>query len=128
VEPTPGKPAAPSAPAAERTAAERDEAAIRQIVASYGRAIETKDLALFRAIKPNLSSDEARRLEEGFRAVTSQRVNLNIVSIDHRGDAASVLVKRHDAIRAGGREQTVDSQQMLRLARSTSGWIIVEIR
>ena len=128
VERTPDKPAAPSAPVAERTAAQRDETAIRQIVASYARAIETKDMALFRAIKPNLSPDEERRLADGFRAVTSQRVNLDIVSIDHRGDAASVLVRRHDAIRAGGRDQTVDSQQMLRFARIASGWVIVEIR
>ncbi|HUE86179.1 MAG TPA: protein kinase [Vicinamibacterales bacterium] len=128
VERTPDKPAAPSPAAAERTAAERDEAAIRQIVANYARAIETKDMALFRTIKPNLSPDEERRLENGFRAVTSQRVKLNIVSIDHRGDAASVTVQRHDAIRAGGREQTVDSRQMLQFARTPSGWVIVDIR
>ena len=30
--------------------------------------------ALFRSIKPNMSADEERRLQEGFRAVTSQRV------------------------------------------------------
>jgi hypothetical protein len=121
-------PAAPTPAAAERAAAERDQAAIRQIVARYGRAIETKDMALFRAIKPNLSADEERRLQEGFRAVTSQRVSLNVVSIDHQGDAASVLVQRHDTIRAGGREQTADSQQLLRFARTASGWVIVEIR
>ena len=85
-------------------------------------------MALFRAIKPNLSADEERRLQEGFRAVTTQRVNLKIVSIDHQGDAASVLVQRHDTIRAGGRDQTADSQQVLRFARTASGWVIVEIR
>jgi serine/threonine protein kinase len=128
VERTPAPAAAPSPAAAERTPAERDDAAIRQLVARYGRAIETKDMALFRAIKPNLSADEERRLQEGFRAVTTQRVNLQIVSIDHQGDAASVLVQRHDTIRAGGRDQTADSQQVLRFARTASGWVIVEIR
>ncbi len=127
VERTPDKPA-PPAPSSDRAAAERDEAAIRQLVASYARAIETKDMALFRTIKPNLSLDEERRLQAGFRAVTSQRVSLEIVSFDHRGEAASVVVKRHDTIRAGGREQTADSQQMLRFSRAASGWVIVEIR
>jgi serine/threonine protein kinase len=122
------KPSAPSAATTERSAVERDEAAIRQIVASYARAIETKDIGLFRAIKPNLSADEERRLQDGFRAVTSQRVNLSIVSIDQRGDTASVQVTRHDTIRAGGREQTADSQQLVRLARASSGWVIIEIR
>ena len=85
-------------------------------------------MTLFRTIKPNLSLDEERRLQAGFRAVTSQRVSLEIVSFDHRGEAASVVVKRHDTIRAGGREQTADSQQMLRFSRAASGWVIVEIR
>ena len=30
-----------------------DDAAIRRLVATYGRAIESKDLALFRSVKPN---------------------------------------------------------------------------
>lgn len=128
VEPTPDKPAPPTAPSSDRAAAERDEAAIRQLVASYARAIESKDMALFRTIKPNLSLDEERRLQAGFRAVTSQRVRLDIVSLDHRGESASVVVKRHDTIRAGGRDQTADSQQMLRFSRTPSGWVIVEIR
>ena len=29
--------------------------AIRRVVATYARAIETKDVALFRTVKPNLS-------------------------------------------------------------------------
>jgi hypothetical protein len=128
VTPTPEKPAPPTVTSSDRAAAERDEAAIRQLVASYARAIETKDMALFRTIKPNLSLDEERRLQAGFRAVTSQRVSLDIVSFDHRGESASVVVKRHDTIRAGRREQTADSQQVLRFSRTTNGWVIVEIR
>ena len=45
------------------------------VTASYARAIETKDIGLFRAIKPNLSREEERRLQDGFRAVTSQKVD-----------------------------------------------------
>jgi serine/threonine protein kinase/ketosteroid isomerase-like protein len=121
-------PASPPPPVVDETASERDERAIRQLVASYARAIETKDMALFRVLKPNLSGQEEQRLQEGFRAVTSQRVNLSIVSIDRRGDSAIVALKRHDTIQAGGRQQTVDSQQTLRLSRGSGGWVIVEIR
>jgi hypothetical protein len=40
------------------------------VVAAYVRAIETKDLTLFRSIKPNMSAEEQRRIEEGFQGST----------------------------------------------------------
>ena len=116
---------APSSPAA---GADQDDAAIRRLTSTYAHAIETKDLALFRSIKPNLSRDEERRLQDGFRAVTSQRVNVSVVSIDRRGDEAVVVLKRQDTIQAGGRQRSAESQQTLRLARAASGWVIVDIR
>ena len=72
-------------------------------MATYGRAIETKDLALFRSVKPNMSGDEERRLQQGFRAVNSQRVNLTVASIDRRGETASVVVQRRDVLEVAGR-------------------------
>jgi hypothetical protein len=105
-----------------------DDAAIRRLVATYARAIETKDLALFRSIKPNLSAEEQRRLENGFRAVSSQHVALTIVSIDRRRDDAVVAIRRRDTIDAGGRTQTVDSAQTLQLTRTPTGWVLVTIR
>ncbi len=108
--------------------AEQDEAAIRRVIATYSRAIEGKNVALFRSIKPNLSPEEQRRLEDGFRAVTSQRVNLTVVSIDRKGDEASVVLRRQDTIQAGGRQQTTEGQQVMRLARAGRDWTIVDIR
>ena len=133
------KPEIPSPPAvperkAEATSskpaatAEDDDAAIRRLIASYGRAIESKDLALFRSIKPNLSSQEERRLREGFRDVASQRVALTVVSISRHGDEASVGVRRRDTIQAGGRQQTVESHQTLRVSRASGSWVITDIR
>ena len=139
--PEPAAPAKPSSSsvAAETTkprerqqpsspSAEEDEAAIRQVTATYARAIEGKDLALFRSIKPNLSREEERRLQDGFRAVTSQRVDLTILSIDRRGDEASVVLRRRDTILAGGRQQTTESRQTLTLSRTNAGWKVVDIR
>jgi hypothetical protein len=71
----PPEAAAASPPAPERRepapgrSGEADDAAIRRIVATYARAIENKDLQLFRSVKPNMSAEEQRRIEEGFRAV-----------------------------------------------------------
>jgi hypothetical protein len=113
---------------ASQAAPEQDDAAIRRVIASYARAIENKDVGLFRAIKPNLSREEERRLEESFRAVTSQKVNLTIVSIDRRGDQATAIVRRRDTIQLGGRQQAAESQQAIRLARDGRDWTIVDIR
>jgi serine/threonine protein kinase len=110
------------------TAGAADDAAIRAVIATYGRAIEGKDIKLFRTIKPNLTAQEERRLQEGFRAVSSQRVSLSVISLERKGDQASAVVRRRDEIEAGGRRQTTDGRQVLTLSRSGSTWIITEIR
>jgi serine/threonine protein kinase len=140
-DPNPPAPPPPPKPAVEKPPVEKpvekapagptradDEAAIRRLVNTYGRAIETKDLALFRSIKPNLSSDEERRLVEGFRAVSSQQVNLSVASVDLKGDTATVVLQRRDVFEVRGRRQTVESRQTLALNRSGSGWVITEIK
>jgi serine/threonine protein kinase len=114
-----GAGADPSAP----TAAE-DEAAIRELlVTTYARAIETKSLALFRRAKPNLSAEEERKLTEAFRG-PQQRIEITILSIDRRGDRASVRVRRRDTIGTAGRQQTAESQQAMTLIRANGGWVI----
>ena len=97
-------------------------------MANYGRAIESKDLALFRSIKPNLTAQEERRLREGFRDVTSQHVALTVLSIARKGDEASVSVRRRDTLVAAGRQQSVESHQTLRVARVNGNWVITDIR
>jgi hypothetical protein len=106
---------------------EDDESAIRRVVATYARAIETKDLALFRSVKPNLSAAEQRRIEDGFRAVSSQQVTITILSIEQRGQEASVRLSRRDTIQAAGRPQTTERQQTLTLTHSGGGWVVREI-
>jgi serine/threonine protein kinase len=120
-------PQASTPPRTEPAPVESDDAAIRRVVATYARAIESKDLALFRTVKPNLSGAEQRRIEEGFRAVTSQQVDITILSIDHRGQDATVRLRRRDTIQVAGRQQTTESQQSLTLTRTPGGWVIREI-
>jgi serine/threonine protein kinase len=133
--PAPSTPTPPSAPSTvERSAAPAaptvadDEAAIRRVVAAYARAIESKDVALFRTVKPNLSRAEEQRLQQGFRAVTSQQVNITPTSITVHERDASVVSERRDIIDAGGRRQTVNSRQTFLLSRTATGWVIADIR
>jgi hypothetical protein len=115
----------PSTPAPRPV--ESDDAAIRRVIATYARAIETKDLALFRSVKPNMTADEQRRIELGFRAVTSQQVAITIAALDVKGQNATVQLKRRDTIQAGGRQQTSEILQTMTLTRAASGWVIQEI-
>jgi len=121
------RPAPPAAAAAPAPVAEDDDALIRRVIATYARAIETKDLPLYRSVKPNLTAAEQRTIEDGFRAVTSQRVTVNIQSIEHRGQDAIVRLRRQDVIQAGGRQQTSESQQTVTVTRVAGGWVIREI-
>jgi len=125
--PSPVNPPGDRKPAAEMSREADDDAAIRAVVAAYARAIESKDLALFRSIKPNLGADEERRIQQGFRAVTSQKVNITIVSIDRRGDRATLQLTRQDIIEAGGRRQSPESRQTMTMAKSNGTWVIIEI-
>ncbi len=105
---------------------EDDEAAIRRVIATYGRAIETKSLSLFRSVKPNLSAEEERRITAGFRSVTSQQVAITILSIDRKGDTAVVRLRRRDTVMAGGRQQTSEGQQTITLSKH-GNWTIEQL-
>jgi hypothetical protein len=119
----------PSPPAEPKPAPPvvNDEAAIRQVVATYARAIETKDVTLFRSVKPNLSAEDERRLVEGFRAVGSQRVNATVLAIDRQGARATVRLRRQDTISTGGRTQTANSEQTITMVRDGDRWVIDRI-
>jgi serine/threonine protein kinase len=130
-EPAPPRAEAPtpnrSDEAVAKPAAEDDDAQIRRSVEAWARAIEQKDLAAYRALKPNMTPAEQRRIEDGFKAVTSQRVAVTIVGIERQAQRAVVRLRRRDTIVAGGRQQTQDTQQTMTFIRSGSGWVISDI-
>jgi len=106
----------------------QDEAAIRQLLADYERALETKNLALFREVKPNLSASEEKRLTDAFRTTDSQQVELSVNSIVIEGDSATVNGTRRDVIIARGRSQNGDSHpQSFVLSRTGGKWTIAQI-
>jgi len=115
-----------SMPTTTGSAAE-DDAAIRRVVAAYARTINSKDLDALRSLRPSLSGEEQRRLEESFKAMSSQRVEITVVSIEHRASNTLVTVRRRDTVTAGGRAQALDHQQTMTLIRSGAGWIISEV-
>jgi len=106
----------------------QEEAAIRQVLVDYERAIETKNIALFREIKPNLSPNEEKRLTDAFRNTDSQDVEITVNTIAIEGDTASVGVTRRDIITARGRAQNGNTRpQSFVLSRAGGKWVIVQI-
>ena len=114
---------APTLPAALPTLA-TEEPAIRKVIADYGRAIASKDIALFRAVKPNLTPDEEKRLQESFKAIKSQQVAITIDGVSVDGSQATVKVSRQDTIN-GKPVQPI--RQVFRLAQAGGGWAIQAI-
>jgi hypothetical protein len=100
-----------------------DEPAIRKVMEDYKRAIESTNVELFRAVKPNLSSREEQSLRESFKAVRNHQVNLSLGPIQIAGSQATVRVSRQDVL--DGRKAAF--QQTFTLVKGPGGWVIKEI-
>jgi serine/threonine protein kinase len=107
-------------------AVESDDAAIRSVIRTYERAIETKSIELYRSVRPNLSSAEETRLRESFRQVDSQQVDIVVESLRVDGRTATVQLSRRDTLVTSGRRQTASSRQVLKFEKSAAGWIITD--
>ncbi len=118
---TPQPAVPPSAPV------ESDDALIRGVIRTYERAIETKNLDLFRSVRPGLSSAEEGRLRASFSQAGSQQVDIVVEELRVEGRTATVRLSRRDTVMSGGRRQTNDSRQTLRFEKAAAGWIITEI-
>ena len=105
-------------------ASSADETAIRKVIADYARAIENKDIDLFKAVKPSLSPDEEKRARTAFASIQSQVVKITFVSIDMKEHQAVVKVTRRDTINGsipGAFPQTFT------MSKGRTGWVIDEI-
>jgi hypothetical protein len=112
------------APATTTAATETDEAAIRRVLRTYEQAIETKDIALYRSIRPSLTAAEEAVLRNSFREVNSQ-VDIRVEGLRVEGRTASARIVRQDRLN-GGRRETRTTNQTLRFEKTAAGWVISE--
>jgi predicted Ser/Thr protein kinase/tetratricopeptide (TPR) repeat protein len=117
-------PPAPTAPAPVPVAPPSAEAEVRRVVAEYARAMETRDLARYRALKPDLSAEDERRLRQAFKESRTQRVGITVDSVQLEGDRATVRATRQDVI--DGRP-TKAVPQTFRVVRVGASWQIQAI-
>jgi hypothetical protein len=113
-----------SSPAKPSVAATDDEAAIRGVLRAYEQAIETKDIALYRSIRPRLTPTEEALLRNSFRQVDSQEVTIRVDSLNIDGRVATVRIVRQDTLVTGGRRQVQNTTQTLQFEKTASGWVI----
>jgi serine/threonine protein kinase len=111
---------APSAPA------ESDDAAIRRVIQTYKRAIETKNIELYRSVRPNLSRAAEATLMNSFKQIESQQIDLRVENLRVDGRTASALIVRRDTLTTAGRRQVQNSSQTLRFEKTDAGWFIAE--
>ena len=129
--PTPTAPASlfPTAPPSvlarpsPPTNAGDEDALVKKVVDDYAKAIQAKDIAMFRAVKPNLSADEEKRWRAIFKQYKTYKVNVTISSIQLAGAEAKVRVSRQDTIDGN----PFVFQQLLTMAKGPEGWTIREI-
>ena len=119
-------PPATAQPVAAPPQTESDDAAIRRVIRTYEQAIETKDIALYRSVRPGLRAAEETTLRNSFRQVDSQEVDIRVESLTVTGRTATARIARTDTLVTGGRRQTQKSSQTLRFERTPAGWVIAE--
>jgi hypothetical protein len=101
-----------------------EAAGIRKVLEAYIRAVEAKDVAMFRSVKPNLSDEEEKRVRTAFKSVQSQTVKMNVLSVEVKETHATVKVARRDTINGS----IVSSfPQTFELAKEAAGWTIQDI-
>jgi hypothetical protein len=101
-----------------------DETAIRKVIGDYAKAIESKDVVLFKTVKPNLSPEEEKRARAAFASIQSQVVKITFLSIEVKEHQAVVKVTRRDTINGsipGAFPQTFN------MSKGRAGWVIDEI-
>jgi hypothetical protein len=106
---------------------EADDVLVRRVINTYKTAIETKNVGLYRSVRPGLSSAEETRLRDSFRQVDSQQITITIEDLRVEGRTATARISRQDVIINGGRRQTQSSRQTMRFEKSATGWIITAI-
>ena len=98
---------------------------MRNLIASYARAFEAKDVAQLQRLRPGLKADEIRRLRDSFEQSREYKVSLRVEALDVSGDDAVVKGKREDnLVSKGGQSFRNESSFTYRLKRTGDGWII----
>jgi uncharacterized membrane protein len=109
---------------ADADGAKAQEEGVKRLLATYEHAIESKDLTLFRSVKPNLTAEEERRLRKAFDSTRTHEVTITVEGVECQDRSCVVHLIRRDTLDAS----IVSSfPQTLRLTQTSEGFVIDEI-
>jgi serine/threonine-protein kinase len=136
VTPPPATPAAPTptapvpTPPAPPQDARAEVRAVAEVIAEYGRAIESESVGNMRRVYPGMREEQQRGWEQFFSTVRGVRTQLTVRQADVSGDVGSALVGGVYTYENGSTHRTEEQQVSFRavLRRSGAGWRITEIR
>lgn len=106
-----------------------DTLLISQAVASYARAIESRDVASVRRLYPGITTQQQDNFQQFFDATQSLRVTFRISQLTLAGDAADVRVTgTYEYRTARGRTELQPVSFSASLRRSSDGWRLLSVR
>jgi serine/threonine protein kinase len=129
--PTASPAPAPTLPASAEIAPRPvpDTELIREVLREYERAINTLDVDRYVRIFPSFAGDRRRELENSWKSLRSQHVNLDIHQVEPAGDRAVVRVRQTlVGIPFVGSEQRDVREAVFSLEKRDGSWVIAALR
>ena len=126
--PTPAPP--PAGRAETPPAAPAPEVAVRELLAQYKSALETRSLDALKRLWPSLSGSAQDAIRNEFRQ--ARQINVDIIDpqVSLSGNAGTVtFIRRYAVVTVEGlRPPRVDSRTTMDIRRNGGGWLIERIR
>ena len=128
-DPIPVQPPAATSPAPPHPAPPNPSVEIAGAVATYARAIESRDVAEVKRAYPGATAQQLKGFEEFFGAVRSLRATLSVTSLDVSGTSAEAhLTGAYDYVTSDGKNQRQPLAIQASFRRDGSAWKLMSVR
>jgi serine/threonine-protein kinase len=117
----------PPDPAPDPKPDPRDE--INGLVASYARAIESRDIGAVRRAYPGISSEQARGFEQFFQSARNINVTFRVSGLDVNGNSADArLVGTYQYTGSDGKSERQPVSFSASFKNDGSNWRLTAVR
>lgn len=98
--------------------------AVEDVLARYGRALETIDVDLLAQARPDMNAKARRDLIAERERATNVASDLRVLGVARRGNQASVTVRRTEVVVAGRSVDRPSVEETLRFQREGGAWVL----
>jgi len=104
-------------------------AEVRALLDNLVRAVETRDIELYRRVRPALTDDEIRQIQASNAIKRSHKVDLRVDDITISGDEAQALGRREDVIILNNGQRVHNEHKFVyTLKQGSRGWVMIKER